>query len=66
AVISNASRKNQKVIVGKFKDIEKLSKKAEKPAVIVFGEVVNLHNKLPNYKNVILEIKTGEKEWISL
>ncbi len=66
AVISNASRKNQKVIVGKLKDIENLSKKAEKPAVIVFGEVVNLHNKLPNYKNVILEIKTGEKKWISL
>jgi len=66
AIISNASRKNQKIVMGSLKDIETLSKKAEKPAVMVFGNVVKLHNKLLNYKNVIEKITTGEKEWISL
>ncbi len=66
AIISNASRENQKVITGVLKNIEELSKHAEKPAVIVFGDVVKLHEKLPNYKNVISEIKTGEEVWKSL
>ncbi len=66
AIISNASRENQKVITGVLKNIEELSKKAEKPAVIVFGDVVKLHEELPNYKNVISEIKTGEEVWKSL
>ncbi len=66
AIISNASRENQKVFTGVLKNIEELSKNAEKPAVIVFGDVVKLHEKLPNYKNVISEIKTGEEVWKSL
>ena len=49
AIISNASRKNQKVIIGKIEDLENLAKEAEKPAVIVFGEVVNLSNILPKF-----------------
>lgn len=65
AIISNVSRENQKVITGTLKDITNIAQKAEKPAVIVFGEVVNLHKKLPNYKNVIFETKTGEKVWKS-
>ncbi len=66
AIISNASRKNQKVIVGKLKEIEKLSKNAEKPAVIVFGEVVKLHDKLPSYKNVTSLTEIGEEVWKNL
>ncbi len=60
AIISNGSRKNQKVLVGKLKDIVKLSKEAEKPSVIVFGDVVNLHYKLPNLKTENLKSFEGE------
>ena len=66
AIISNASRENQKVITGKLKDIEQLSKDADKPAVIVFGNVVHLYNKLPHYKNVIHKEFTGEEVWKNL
>jgi len=66
AIISNASRENQKVIVGTLRDIEKLSQEVEKPAVIVFGEVVKFHSKLQSYKNVILKIGTGDRAWKNL
>ncbi len=51
AIISNASRKNQKVIITDIGNLDKKSKKAEKPAVIVFGEVVKMYGLLPEYKN---------------
>ncbi len=62
AIISNASRKNQKVITGKLNELENLSKQAEKPAVIVFGEVVKLKDKLLK-TNEIKEILEGEAIW---
>jgi len=62
AIISNASRKNQKVITGKLKNLVKISKNAEKPAVIVFGEVVKLKDKLLK-TNEIQEILQGEAVW---
>jgi uroporphyrin-III C-methyltransferase len=65
AIISNASRNNQKVIITSLENLDKDSEKAEKPAVIVFGEVVNLHKKLPIYKNQNSQIETGEKVWKS-
>ncbi len=63
AIISNATRENQKVITGKLEDLPLLAKKAEKPAVLVFGEVVNLHEVLPTYKYVNQE--KGESVWKS-
>ena len=64
-IISNGSRKNQKVLIGKLKDIVKLSKEAEKPSVIVFGEVVKLHRKLPNLMAEDLKNFEGELIWKS-
>ena len=61
AIISNGTRENQKVFIGKLKNIVELSKKAEKPAVIVFGEVVKLNNFLPSIR--INEILKGEMVW---
>lgn len=49
AVISNASRVNQSVAIGKLSKLEELCKDAMRPALIVFGDVVNLHNVLPKY-----------------
>ncbi len=63
AIISNASRENQKVVTGKLEEIVELAKISEKPAVLVFGKVVSLHKILPNYKNVTYR---GEEVWKSL
>lgn len=49
AIISNASRKDQSVKIGKVQDLEELCKDALRPALIVFGDVVNLHNVLPKF-----------------
>jgi uroporphyrin-III C-methyltransferase len=49
AVISNASRKNQSVITGKLEDLDALCKDAQRPALIVIGDVVQLHDKLPKF-----------------
>ncbi len=49
AVISNASRKNQSVVTGKLEDLELLCKDALRPALIVIGDVVQLHEKLPKF-----------------
>ena len=42
AIISNASRENQKVIVTQFKKLVDASTTAERPAILVFGLVVHL------------------------
>jgi len=47
AVISNASRENQSTGTGILSDLERLSKEAKRPAIIVFGEVVSLSSILP-------------------
>lgn len=49
AIISNASRVDQSVAIGKLSKLEELCKDAMRPALIVFGDVVNLHNVLPKY-----------------
>ncbi|MHB8579534.1 MAG: uroporphyrinogen-III C-methyltransferase [Ignavibacteriaceae bacterium] len=46
AMISNASRENQKVLTSTFGNIIEIANEAEKPAIMVFGQTVNLHNKL--------------------
>jgi uroporphyrin-III C-methyltransferase/precorrin-2 dehydrogenase/sirohydrochlorin ferrochelatase len=49
AIISNASRKDQSVRIGKIEELEELCKDAMRPALIVFGDVVNLHSVLPKF-----------------
>jgi len=46
AVISNASKANQKVLTSTFGKLLEITAEAERPAVLVFGDVVNLHEKL--------------------
>ena len=55
AVISNASRNNQKVLISTFENISELAKQADRPAVLVLGEAVNKHHKLFN-KNFSIKI----------
>ena len=47
AVISNASRKNQSTQIGTLKNMHTLCENAPRPALIVIGDVVNLHEILP-------------------
>ena len=42
AIISNITRKNQKIIKTNIKNLVQDAKKAEKPAILVFGRVINL------------------------
>ncbi len=42
AIISNITRKNQKIIKTDIKNLVQHAKKAEKPAILVFGRVVDL------------------------
>jgi len=51
AIISNASRKNQKTIITTLGNLKNDSKKAEKPAILVFGDVVNLNKLLSKTLN---------------
>ena len=60
AIISNASRKNQKVITTNLKDLDEKAKLAEKPAILVFGNVVNLYGLLPINKPKKEEVKDGK------
>jgi len=50
AIISNASRENQTKIITTLGELPKMAKYAPRPGIIVFGEVVNLHKVLPEYK----------------
>ncbi len=43
AIISNASRENQRVIITDLKNLPNSAENAERPAILVFGDVVNLH-----------------------
>jgi uroporphyrin-III C-methyltransferase/precorrin-2 dehydrogenase/sirohydrochlorin ferrochelatase len=47
AIIANASRPNQNVIISDLKSLPDAAQKAERPALLVFGEVVQLHQSLP-------------------
>lgn len=46
AIISNASRENQRTIITTLGKLENDSKNAEKPAILVFGDVVRLQETL--------------------
>jgi siroheme synthase len=46
AIISNASRENQKTIITTLGKLENDSKNAEKPAILVFGDVVRFQETL--------------------
>ncbi len=55
AIVSNASRPNQKRIVTTLKALAEAARDAERPGIIVFGDVVNLHAVLPQHENLIEE-----------
>lgn len=59
AIISNASRPNQTRIITTLKDLASVAKDAPRPGIIVFGDVVNLHEVLPQYE--VKEEQTYEK-----
>lgn len=48
AIVSNASREAQRTIITTLADLPAESLRAERPAVLVFGDVVNLHQILPH------------------
>lgn len=50
AIISNAARSNQKVLLTTLENLIEASKEAESPAVLVFGEVTNFSTILPHIK----------------
>ena len=50
AIISNASNENQKIQISTFGNIIQAAKESERPAIMIFGDVVNLHDKL--YKSL--------------
>lgn len=55
AIISNASRKDQTTIITTLENLASASQHAEKPAVFVFGNVVNLSEILaPTFKRISL------------
>jgi len=65
AIISKASRPDQKIIIGKLLSLKELAQKSEKPAVLVFGNVVNLSSILPQINSLKNEYK-GELVWKNL
>ncbi|MCK4508735.1 MAG: uroporphyrinogen-III C-methyltransferase [Desulfuromonadales bacterium] len=48
AIVSNASRETQRTIITTLADLPEESLRAERPAVLVFGDVVRLHHILPH------------------
>lgn len=50
AIVSNASRKNQKVLTGKLKNLEDMAAFSVRPAILVFGNVVKLNQILGDVK----------------
>lgn len=51
AIISNATRENQSSIYTTLKDLPQHAKNAPRPALLVFGKVVELHTLLPHYNS---------------
>jgi len=52
AIISNASRKNQNIIKCNLKDLYKNSINVARPAILVFGDVVNFNTLLEEMNNL--------------
>ncbi len=46
AIIANASRSNQQVLITDIEQLPQKAKQAQRPAIIVIGDVVNLHKVL--------------------
>lgn len=59
AIISNAGRPNQKVIITQLNKLVVDSLQAERPAILVFGDVVKLADSLPTYVNNVLEMESA-------
>ncbi|MDD5159495.1 MAG: uroporphyrinogen-III C-methyltransferase [Sulfuricurvum sp.] len=57
AIVANASRPEQQSVVTTLAGLTKAAKLVTGPAVIVFGEVVKLYGKLPQYQLQQVEIK---------
>jgi len=55
AIVSNATTEHQSTIITTLLDLPKAAKKAPKPAIIIFGDVVALESKLPKYIHEIKE-----------
>jgi siroheme synthase len=57
AIVSNASRPEQESVVTTLDGLTKAAKTLKGPAVIVFGNVVKLHGKLPEFVSQPVEIR---------
>ncbi len=57
AIVSNASRLNQKRVITTLEALPEAAERAEKPAIIVFGNVVELHKVLPQHDNLSEEFQ---------
>lgn len=55
AIVSNATSVNQSTILTTLGDLAGAAKKAPKPAIMIFGEVVALESQLPKYIHEIKE-----------
>jgi siroheme synthase len=56
AIVSNASRPNQKRIITTLAGLPEAALGAERPGIIVFGDVVNLHSVLPQHEHLNEEL----------
>ncbi|MDH5464582.1 MAG: uroporphyrinogen-III C-methyltransferase, partial [Thiovulaceae bacterium] len=50
ALISNASRINQKTLITTLGELPEKALEVQRPAIMVFGDVVKLHELLPSFK----------------
>jgi uroporphyrin-III C-methyltransferase len=55
AIVSNATSAHQSTIITTLNDLEHAAKKAPKPAIMIFGNVVALESQLPKYIHEIKE-----------
>lgn len=55
AIVSNATSANQSTIITTLGDLASAAKKAPKPAIMIFGDVVALESQLPKYIHEIKE-----------
>ena len=55
AIVSNATSINQSTIITTLSDLATAAKKAPKPAIMIFGDVVALESQLPKYIHKIKE-----------
>ncbi len=51
AVIGRGTRQDQQVLIGTLEQLDELARSAPTPALLVIGEVVNLHQQLAWYQH---------------